>query len=767
MQLTTLSEPTARLVTTLAMLRGAPFAVLEAATGIGGTELDAAIDEATDAELVTDDGVRVEFVDPAASRAISRGITGRRRQRLHAEIANRLASGSVAAANPAVVAEQLQRAGPLADPALVPVYARAAGDDAFALGAWSDAARHYEAALRATALEDRERADLEYRAALAAYRNIDKAAAAAGAARAARLAERAGDLRIWGDAALLHSRVTFDPELVEHFLKTVGDREPSYRARMHATLSELSFTGMRLDSANVHSAAAQLAIATVDDPSAEARVEFVIGLQCLGTLSYDDASAHLSRCEERARRGGDALVETWARGRKALVSWSRGNLVDASRLATDVAEKNRANGWWAEYSLATAVRAGIAVAQGNLAAAERFGAEAASAHGRTEHGGVAGLLWSALASARVLRGDVDGAHAALREWEHEDPRPIPLYRALVDALAGANDDADRARFPTLLRANSGVDVMSVSLASTAVELADALARPAIASGATELLAAAYAKGIRFTPGWCAFVPRLVGVAYMLEGSHAEALAWFSTAEADAGRSGAVGEVARARFDRARCLLASGVEASAPLVESMEAFERLGFRPLVRAARRLAGKSDDGPVAESGSTRIIMVTDIIDSTPLTQRVGDRRFVELLREHNRIVRTRLQQFDGVEFKHTGDGIAAWFLTAGAAVECGLLMLDDLERANADRVEDALFIRIGIAAGEVVADGADVFGLAVITAFRICDHARDGRILVSKEVPPLARGTDIAFVRFGDVALKGFADATPLYAVEAKRR
>ena len=64
-RLANLSEPTARLVTTLAMLRGAPFAVLEAATGIEGAQLDAAIDEATDAGLVTDDGVRVDFVDPA------------------------------------------------------------------------------------------------------------------------------------------------------------------------------------------------------------------------------------------------------------------------------------------------------------------------------------------------------------------------------------------------------------------------------------------------------------------------------------------------------------------------------------------------------------------------------------------------------------------------------------------------------------------------------------------------------------------------------
>lgn len=766
-RLEALSATAARLVTTLAMLRGAQFAVLEAAAGIETDEFDAAVDEATDAGLIVDDGARVDFVDPAIARALSGTMTGRRRQRIHADIANRLVAAGIANAHPSVVTEQLQRAGTAADPAVMATYARAAGDDAFDAGAWSDAVRHYEAALRDAELDDRQRAALEYRVALAAYRNIDTAAASAAASRAVELAERSGDVRTWGDAAVLHSRVTSDTTLIEHFLAAAGDREPGLRARMHAMLSELSFDRMQLDTAAAHSAAAQQVVATTDDPSAAARVEFVVALQRLGTLALDDATAHLLRSEEQARRAGDGLVEAWARGRQPLVAWSRGDLTEAAVLAANIAELDRASGWWAEYSLVTAARSGIAVAQGNLGAAERFGAEAASAHRRSEHGAVASLLWSTLASARLLLGDADGARAALAEWEREDPRPVVLYRMLVDARIGGRDAVNAAHVPALVRPGTAADLMSVSLAATAVELADAVEQPDIASGALDVLIAAYAKGIRFAPGWCAFVPRLAGVACLLAGAHTEAQDWLRTAEVDAERSGAAGEAARVRYDRARCLLASGEDASAALTTASEAFERLGYRQLVRAARRLAGKPDEGPSADSGATRVIMVTDIIDSTPLTRRVGDRRFVELLREHNRIVRARLQQFDGVEFKHTGDGIAAWFLSAGAAVECGLLIMEDLERANTARLEDPLFIRIGIAAGEVVSEGPDVFGLAVITAFRICDHARDGRIVVSKDVPPLARNTDIRFVAFGDVSLKGFSEPTALYAVEPNRR
>ena len=114
----------------------------------------------------------------------------------------------------------------------------------------------------------------------------------------------------------------------------------------------------------------------------------------------------------------------------------------------------------------------------------------------------------------------------------------------------------------------------------------------------------------------------------------------------------------------------------------------------------------------------------------------------------------------------GIAAWFLTAGAAVECALRIREDLEQSNVGRPDDPLEVRIGIAAGEVVSDGSDMFGLAVHTAFRVCDHARDGRILVSQDVPSLVRDAPFGFESVGDVVLKGFVDPQRLYAVTTAR-
>src|SRR5262249_4862472 len=156
----------------------------------------------------------------------------------------------------------------------------------------------------------------------------------------------------------------------------------------------------------------------------------------------------------------------------------------------------------------------------------------ATAHRRSEHGSIAALLWSALASARVLRGDADGARAALAEWASEDPRPTELYGLLVDAQFGAAAGRLQELRP-LVRPGMPVSLTSVSLAATSVELADALDRPDLAANAYDVLKAAYAMGVRFSPGWCAYVPRLAGVASLLEGSHEMALEWLRVAEAGA------------------------------------------------------------------------------------------------------------------------------------------------------------------------------------------------------------------------------------------
>jgi class 3 adenylate cyclase len=305
------------------------------------------------------------------------------------------------------------------------------------------------------------------------------------------------------------------------------------------------------------------------------------------------------------------------------------------------------------------------------------------------------------------------------------------------------------------------------MAAVALELADALDRPEVAVNAADVLERAYASGVRFVLGWSFFLPRLLGVAAALEREHTRALAMLGRAEAEARQIGAVGEAARSLYALGCVQNDVGApEAAKTFDVAIDELERLGYRLVLDNACTSAGRSLVRARASDEQRRVIVVTDLADSTPLAHRVGDHRFVELLREHNRIVRSRLRQFDGIEFKHTGDGIAAWFLTAGAAIECGLRIKADIEESNRSRADDPLEVRIGMAAGEVVTDGNDVFGIAVITAFRICDLARDGRILLAPELAEMLDHAAVQLEPLNDVVLKGFSEPQTLYAVASDR-
>ena len=65
--------------------------------------------------------------------------------------------------------------------------------------------------------------------------------------------------------------------------------------------------------------------------------------------------------------------------------------------------------------------------------------------------------------------------------------------------------------------------------------------------------------------------------------------------------------------------------------------------------------------EESAFRTILFTDMVGSTSMTQRLGDAAAMELLRAHDKIIRTALDEHRGSEVKHTGDGIMASFLAA----------------------------------------------------------------------------------------------------------
>jgi len=168
----------------------------------------------------------------------------------------------------------------------------------------------------------------------------------------------------------------------------------------------------------------------------------------------------------------------------------------------------------------------------------------------------------------------------------------------------------------------------------------------------------------------------------------------------------------------------------------------------------------GQAAPSGLVTILF-TDMEGSTTLTQRQGDARAQEVLRTHNTIVRDALKVHAGSEIKHTGDGIMASFASASQALECAVAVQRGFATHN-ESAETPIRVRIGLNAGEPVAEEKDLFGTAVQLAARICAHAEPGQILAPVVVRELVAGKGFLFSDRGDTALRGFEDPVRLYEV-----
>ncbi len=171
-----------------------------------------------------------------------------------------------------------------------------------------------------------------------------------------------------------------------------------------------------------------------------------------------------------------------------------------------------------------------------------------------------------------------------------------------------------------------------------------------------------------------------------------------------------------------------------------------------------------PEMESG-LRAVMFTDIVGSIELTTRLGDAAALELVRVHDALVRRGLASHAGREVKHTGDGIMAAFDGVASAVRAAADIQRRFSAYNIDAAE-GLRIRIGIHAGEPVAEHNDLFGSTVQLASRLCSEAEADGIIVSKLIRDLSDEDTARFVSLGERRLKGFAERTPVFRFEWRR-
>ncbi len=199
---------------------------------------------------------------------------------------------------------------------------------------------------------------------------------------------------------------------------------------------------------------------------------------------------------------------------------------------------------------------------------------------------------------------------------------------------------------------------------------------------------------------------------------------------------------------------AGVDVTTSIDEMVSALEE--EQPDMRAHM-----APDGTVA-------ILFSDIEDSTVLTERLGDARWLELLREHNTIFREQISRHDGYEVKSQGDGFMLAFPDPCEALECAI----DVQRAFAERERsdsaEPLRVRMGLHTGEVISEEGDYFGKNVILAARIAAQAMGGEILVSEELRQAVsdgngNGNGLRFDDGRELELKGLAGSHRVYRAE----
>jgi class 3 adenylate cyclase len=264
-----------------------------------------------------------------------------------------------------------------------------------------------------------------------------------------------------------------------------------------------------------------------------------------------------------------------------------------------------------------------------------------------------------------------------------------------------------------------------------------------------------------------------------------------------------------------------------LSQALDVAERLGMTALLERSLKLKLKAQGVDLSDMGSsidtvarealaeqpdlkkhaapdgTVTIMFSDIEGSTAMADRLGDSSFMDVLREHNAIIREQVKAHGGFEVKSEGDGFMVAFQSAGKALACASAIQKALATRNA-RVGappvdgggeggaapgarnahvgappgdgggeggaapgvgegERVMVRIGLHAGEVIKEGQDFFGRNVIMAARVASQAQGGEILASGVLKALLQGSDVTWGGSRTVSLKGLSGEHEIWAVE----
>ena len=153
---------------------------------------------------------------------------------------------------------------------------------------------------------------------------------------------------------------------------------------------------------------------------------------------------------------------------------------------------------------------------------------------------------------------------------------------------------------------------------------------------------------------------------------------------------------------------------------------------------------------------VLFTDMVTSTVRSAQVGDRRWKDLLDQHDTLIRRELERHRGRLVKNTGDGILATFDGPARAIRCAQAIAANVKALGIE-------VRAGLHTGEVELRGEDVTGMGVNIAARVMDTAGPGEVVASSTVKDLVAGSGLRFVDRGTQDLRGVPGEWRLFAVE----
>ena len=153
---------------------------------------------------------------------------------------------------------------------------------------------------------------------------------------------------------------------------------------------------------------------------------------------------------------------------------------------------------------------------------------------------------------------------------------------------------------------------------------------------------------------------------------------------------------------------------------------------------------------------LLMTDVVESTPLVASIGDAAWRELIGRHIGRIRAVLAQYRGTEVDIAGDGLLATFDGPARAIRCAVA-IGELAPL------DGLHVRAAVNVGEVEVTGSRVRGLAVHEVSRILGLASADEVLVSQTTRDLATVVGFTFDDRGMHQLKGIPEPRHVFALE----